>query len=230
MAVLAWRIGVTLALLGLVALYLFNTRPKDLHPDLEVSPLPPGATDAEGAAVMLATELRELRKDRGPTRWLAIALLFVTLVVVGLLVATIIIIQPILRTATTVQEAAGPGARAAQQAQTEALLRLFLCTQRETNSEGRVMNGQEPLPLRDGCPAYRFGARVPIIPPGFGAPTTTTTTAPPRKQATTSTHVPATSAQPTTVVTTTTAAMSDPCTAPTLPVLGTCLTVPEVKP
>lgn len=181
----------------------------------EADDLASAASDARD----LATELRLIRTNSVP-KWMGYALLGVLGLLLAAVIGASILAIPIVRTARTVQDVAGPDAQKAQAAQTQGFLLFFLCTQRENTSEARVLNGDSPLPLRQGCPPYNFDPNRPVT-----LPTPTTTATRPRaKRTTTTTSAATTSTQasepPSTTERTTTT------TCPTVKVGQTCLTLP----
>lgn len=186
------------------------------------------ATDAHS----IAESLRGIKEDNTRGRALGFALLGSTIISITLIVLVVFLFIPIYRTARIVTRVAGPEAVAAQQAQStetiQAILALFICTQRETTSQSRQMDGKAPLPLKQGCPPYAYDAPV----PGILAPTTPTTTPKPfttaKPKATTTTHASTSTSGGPPHTTVTTQASSVRC--PTMKVLGTCITIPNGLP
>lgn len=165
--------------------------------------------DAAAAARTVAASLKAIREDQRRARWMGYVIAGLGVMLVVLVVILLAILGPVVRTAHTVEQVAGPDALQRQAQQTQGFFKFFLCTQRENTSEARVLSGQDPLPLRDGCPPYNFDPHRPIVTPSTP---TTATTAKPHPHAARSTSPPPTTAAlrpaptspPTTVRSTTT--------------------------
>jgi cell division septation protein DedD len=180
----------------------------------------------EGAAAAreVADALHHIRDDQRRARWMGWVIAGETGLLVVLIVVLIVLALPVIRTARTVEAVAGPDAQKRAAAGQAGVVALILCQTRENTSEARVMDGKQPLPLRQGCPPYDFSPSQPIL------PTTTTTIQRRRTTATTARHRRQQASTTTTArsqpPTTATATRPSPCPRPTAPVTGTCPTAP----